>query len=170
MKRFVVALILASTSTLSLASNDQCLSQKYDIYIDASLTWYADLVNLTTAKYPELTEVGTWFLDGRKHHFELNRAAVHYYLKQDPSRVAVDKPIESWLQLEQSDIKLLSSRNDDLGAIAKRTFDDRQAENHEKNYELRSAFADLLSQPKQIDVALTKYNKAVAQAAEIKCH
>ncbi|ELP5729638.1 hypothetical protein QTV44_002909 [Vibrio vulnificus] len=170
MKRFVVALMLASTSTFSLAANEQCLAKKYDAYIDASLSWYADLADLTSTKYPELTEVSSWFLEGRKHHFELNRAAVHYYLQHDPSRVAVEKPVESWLQLEQNDIKQLASRSDDLGEIAKRTFNDRQAANHEKNYELRSAFADLLSHPQQIDTALVKYNQAIAKVAEAKCH
>ncbi|AAO11160.1 hypothetical protein D8T51_07650 [Vibrio vulnificus] len=169
MKRFVVALMLASTSSFALAANDQCLAQKYDAYIDASLNWYSDLAELTSSKYPDLTEVSNWFLEGRKHHFELNRAAVHYYLKHDPSRVSVDKPIESWLQLEQSDIKQLASRSDELGEIAQRTFNDRQAANHEKNYELRSAFADLLSHPQQIDTALSRYNKAIAKVDEVKC-
>ncbi len=76
MKRFVVALMLASTSSFTLAANDQCLAQKYDAYIDASLNWYSDLAELTSSKYPDLTEVSNWFLEGRKHHFELNRAAV----------------------------------------------------------------------------------------------
>lgn len=170
MKRFVVALMLASTSSVALAADSQCLAQKYDAYIDASLNWYSDLAQLTTQQYPELQDVSGWFLEGRQHHFELNRAAVHYYLKHDASRVATDKSIENWLQLEQSDIKQLASRSDELGEIAKRTFEDRQAANHEKNYELRSAFADLLSHPKKIDAALNRYNDAIAGVSKVKCN
>ncbi|MGR5457221.1 hypothetical protein ACPV5N_25385, partial [Vibrio alfacsensis] len=81
-------------------------------YIDASIQWYDDLVQLTTQQYPELESVGQWFLDGRKNHFELNREAVHYYLKNEPTKVATERSIESWLQLEQQDVKALAQRND----------------------------------------------------------
>lgn len=81
MKRFVVAALLATSSTFTFAADQQCLSNKYDGYVDASLQWYQDLVDLTVAQYPDLDEVSQWFLDGRKHHFELNREAVHYFLK-----------------------------------------------------------------------------------------
>ncbi|MGF1755064.1 hypothetical protein L4C33_15895, partial [Vibrio makurazakiensis] len=169
MKRLCVALLLASTSTVSLAADNQCLSGKYDMYIDASLNWYADLAELTSSQYPDLTEVSGWFLEGRKHHFELNRAAVHYYLDNDASKVATEQPIEAWLQLEQKDVKQLSTRDDELGKIAKTTFDDRQSTPHEKNYELRSAFAELLSHPKQIDTALQRYNKAIKDLEATQC-
>lgn len=169
MKRLCVALLLASTSTFSLAADNQCLSGKYDAYIDASLNWYSDLVQLTSNQYPELTEVSNWFLEGRKHHFELNRAAVRYYLDKDSSKVATEQPIEAWLQLEQHDIKQLATRDDELGKIAKTTFDDRQSTPHEKNYELRSAFAELLSHPKQIDTALQRYNKAIKGIEATQC-
>ena len=104
MKRLCVALLLASTSTFSFAAESNnwkptsVLLKKYDAYIDASLNWYADLAELTSEQYPELTEVSEWFLEGRKHHFELNRAAVHYYLVNDSSKVATEQPVEGWLQ------------------------------------------------------------------------
>ncbi|EVT78796.1 hypothetical protein D032_2889 [Vibrio parahaemolyticus V14/01] len=110
-----------------------------------------------------------YILDGRKHHFELNREAVHYFLKNDPSRVATEQPIEAWLKLEQHDVKQLASRSDDLGEAAKKTFSDRQSTNHPKNYELRSAFADLLSHPQQIDTALNKYNQSIEKLEKQKC-
>ncbi|MEZ8814721.1 hypothetical protein AB6E02_04665 [Vibrio cyclitrophicus] len=174
MKRLCVALLLASTSTFSFAADsmsetNQCQAKKYDAYIDASLNWYADLAALTSEQYPELTEVSEWFLEGRKHHFELNRAAVNYYLVNDSSKVATEQPVEGWLQLEQHDIKTLSTRNDELGQIAKTTFDDRQSTPHAQNYELRSAFAELLSHPKQIDTALQRYNQSIAKLEAIKC-
>lgn len=174
MKRLCVALLLASTSTFSFAAesltgNQQCLAEKYDAYIDASLNWYADLADLTSEQYPELEEVSQWFLEGRKHHFELNRAAVRYYLVNDSSKVATEQSIEGWLKLEQHDIKALSQRDDELGKIAKTTFDDRQSKPHDQNYELRSAFAELLSHPKQIDTALQRYNQSIAKVENTQC-
>ncbi|HCG6062460.1 TPA: hypothetical protein NJ098_001050 [Vibrio parahaemolyticus] len=169
MKRFVVAALLATSSTFTFAADQQCLANKYDGYVDASLQWYQDLVDLTVSQYPDLKEVSQWFLDGRKHHFELNREAVHYFLKNDPSRVATEQPIEAWLKLEQHDVKQLASRSDDLGEAAKNTFSDRQSTNHPKNYELRSAFADLLSHPQQIDSALNKYNQSIEKLEKQKC-
>lgn len=172
MKKLAIALIFALSSGSVLADNttkNQCLIKKYDAYIDASLTWYQDLVNITTETHPDLKEVGDWFLQGRTHHFELNRAAVSYYLVNDPSKVDLDSSVESWLKLEQSEIKKLSQRGDELGEIAKATFNDRQSAPNEKNYDLRSAFADLLSHPNNINPALNKYNQAVAAANSIEC-
>ncbi|TFH93533.1 hypothetical protein [Vibrio ouci] len=169
MKRMLVALLLGTTSTFAAAADNACLAKKYDAYIDASLHWYEDLASLTSEQYPELTEVSDWFLEGRKHHFELNRAAVHYYLTEDQTKVATEQPVEAWLQLEQKDIKVLASRSDELGQLAKVTFGDRQAKPHEKNYELRSAFADLLSHPTKIDSALQRYNSSIKQLESIKC-
>lgn len=169
MKRMLVALLLGTTSTFAAAADNTCLAKKYDAYIDASLHWYEDLASLTSEQYPDLKEVSDWFLEGRKHHFELNRAALHYYLTQDQTKVATAQPVEAWLQLEQKDIKVLASRNDELGQLAKVTFGDRQAKPHEKNYELRSAFADLLSHPTKIDAALKRYNSSIKQLESIKC-
>lgn len=174
MKRLCIALLLASTTTCSFAADsmseiNQCQAKKYDAYINASLNWYSDLTALTSEQYPELTEVSEWFLEGRKHHFELNRAAVNYYLVNDSSKVATAQSVEGWLQLEQHDIKTLAMRNDELGQIAKSTFDDRQSTAHAQNYELRSAFAELLSHPKQIDTALQRYNQSIAKLETITC-
>ncbi len=169
MKRTLVAMLLAATSTFASAADNACLAKKYDAYIDASLHWYEDLATLTSEQYPDLTEVSQWFLKGRKNHFELNRTAVHYYLENDPLKVATNQPVEAWLQLEQKDIKVLASRSDELGQVAKVTFEDRQAKPHEKNYQLRSAFADLLSHPTKIDSALKRYNASIKQLEAIQC-
>jgi hypothetical protein len=169
MKRVIVALLLSTSANFTLAADNQCLSEKYDAYVDASLHWYSDLADLTTAQYPELTDVSQWFLQGRQHHFELSRAAVHYYLSNDPSKVTTSQPIEAWLKLEQHDIKVLASRSDELGHIAKITYQDRQANPNEKNYELRSALAELLSHPKQIEAALNKYNDAISAIEKTTC-
>ncbi|KHA61389.1 hypothetical protein NL53_07055 [Vibrio variabilis] len=169
MKRLIVALALSASSSLAVAADNACLSKKYDAYIDASLHWYEDLSKLTAEQYPDLTEVSEWFLNGRVNHFELNRAAVHYYLDNDATKVATAQPVEGWLQLEQKDIKVLASRSDELGQLAKTTFADRQAKPHEKNYKLRSAFADLLSHPTKIDSALQRYNAAIKELESINC-
>ncbi|KOO03644.1 hypothetical protein [Vibrio nereis] len=169
MKRLIVALLLGASSTVATAADNTCLSKKYDAYIDASVHWYEDLTKLTSEQYPDLTEVSEWFLEGRKNHFELNRAAVHYYLEHDLTKVATQQPVEAWLQLEQKDIKTLASRSDELGQLAKVTFNDRQAKPHENNYDLRSAFADLLSHPTKIDSALKRYNQAISKLEAISC-
>ncbi|ENM5749017.1 hypothetical protein [Vibrio mimicus] len=168
MKRLSTALLMSVISASAYADNT-CLSQKYDAYIDASLNWYADLTKLTSEQYPDLAEVGQWFLTGRQHHFELNRAAVHYYLQHDPSKVATAQHVESWLKLEQPEIKQLATRDDELGKLASVTFADRQAVPHPKNYELRSALADLLSHPKKIESALNRYNQAIEKVETIEC-
>ncbi len=152
------------------SSQHACLSKKYDTYVDASLQWYQDLVHLTVQQQPKLHDVGDWFLQGRKHHFELNRTAVHYFIRHEPSRVATERSLESWLQLSQADVKQLAERNDELGLAAQRTFHDRQTANHSQNYQLRSAFAELLSHPKKIEGALKVYNRVLQQAQTISCH
>ncbi len=169
MKRLVLTLLLCSATSASFAADIQCQTKKYDAYIDASLNWYQDLINLTSQQFPELNEVGNWFYQGRKHHFELNREAVKFYLVEDSSKVATEQPVEGWLKLEQKDIKTLASRSDNLGKLASESFSDRQSAPHPKNYELRSAFADLLSHPNKIDGALKKYNQAITVAEQISC-
>lgn len=172
MKKTTIAFVLLSLSSSAFASSNkdtQCLINKYDAYIDASLIWYQDLVSITTESNPELKEVGDWFLQGRTHHFELNRAAVDHYLSSNPEKVATDEQVESWLKLTQTDVKSLSQRDDTLGKIAKTTFDDRQAPPNSKNYELRSAFADLLSHPSNIKPALDKYNQSMATTNAVEC-
>lgn len=169
MKRLALTILLSSITSASFAADTQCQSNKYDAYIDASLAWYKDLTNLTAQQYPDLKEVGDWFYQGRENHFELNRAAVHYYLKEDSSKIATEQPVEAWLKLGQKDIKELAGKNDELGQIAAKTFSDRQSTPHAKNYELRSAFADLLSHPSKIETALSKYNQAITLVEETKC-
>ncbi|GAL29485.1 hypothetical protein JCM19239_6577 [Vibrio variabilis] len=106
MKKWLAAAAILSTSFSAMsADSTQCFENKYDAYIDASIQWYEDLVQMTTSEYPELNEVSNWFLEGRKHHFELNREAVRYYLKNEPQKVATEQSIETWLQLEQQDVK-----------------------------------------------------------------
>ncbi len=169
MKRFLFATLLCSTSFLSQAADIQCLSSKYDTYIDASLVWYQDLTRLTTEQHPELKEAGEWFLNGRKNHFELNRAAVQHYLKQDTSRVATTQPVETWLKLEQADVRQLATREDELGKLAATSYADRQSKPHPQNYQLRSAFADLLGNPDGIADILSNYNQAMATTNAINC-
>ncbi|MCL9782743.1 hypothetical protein M9194_15010 [Vibrio sp. S4M6] len=173
MKRLIMTVLLTTVPYFANAANNAantvCLQEKYNDYIDASLAWYTDLTQLTAQEHPELKEVSEWFLQGRQHHFELNRVAVTYYLQNDPNKVATELPVEQWLQLQQKDIKQLASRDDELGQIAKTTYEDRQAVPHKDNYELRSAFADLLSNPQKINDSLQKYNTEITKIELIKC-
>lgn len=171
MKPVIFAALLSCSLLPTAQAQDivDCQIKQYDTYIDASLQWYQDLTQLTVTDYPDLKEVADWFLEGRKHHFELSRAVVHDYLRTEPNKVATNRSIEAWLQLEQTDVKALTKRNDELGKLAKETFHDRQTKPHEKNYELRSAFAELLSHPQKIDTALSKYNAQIEQIEQNSC-
>lgn len=171
MKRCIIATLAALLSSPSFSEDDtDCYAKKYDAYVDASLQWYQDLTQLTTQKYPELAEVSTWFMQGRTNHFELNRTAVHFYLNNEPQKIATEQQVESWLSLEQVEVKALTEREDELGQVARVTYQDRQNAPHAKNYELRSAFADLLSHPTEIQPLLNKYNQSIEQLQNISCN
>ncbi|CAH0526051.1 hypothetical protein [Vibrio hippocampi] len=169
MKKWILASLLSSAALTASAQDTQCLEQKYDAYVDASIVWYQDLTQMITQQQPQLQSVSDWFLNGRKNHFEFNRQAVHYFLKNSPEKVATDSGIESWLRLDQAQIKQLSQRNDLLGKAAALTYSDRQSQPHQDNYQLRSALADLLSHPQQIDTALTRYNTSIADIEATQC-
>ncbi|PSU49521.1 hypothetical protein C9J12_08525 [Photobacterium frigidiphilum] len=170
MKLSAVILSLVLLPTTALASTTSCESDKYHQYVDASLSWYQSLVDLSIKQDESLKEVGDWFLAGRKHHFELNREAVDWYLENDKTKLDLTQSVESWLQLTQQDVKKLSTQQDELGRYAKKAFDDRQSTPHKKNYELRSAFADLLTHPVNIDKPLNAYNEEMTKIAAIECN
>ncbi|AMG31988.1 hypothetical protein AL542_17695 [Grimontia hollisae] len=174
MRRSALFLIAALVPGMSFAKDigqldTLCVSQKYHSYINASITWYENLVDLTIKKNPDLEGVASWFLEGRRNHFMLNQDAFDYYLENDPSKLNFDAPVESWLSLTQEDVKTLSSSNGELADAAKKVFEFRQGKAHEGNYDLRSALASLLSHPKEIDVPLKQYNDAMSKITETSC-
>ncbi|MGF1737750.1 hypothetical protein [Photobacterium satsumensis] len=170
MKLAAFILSTALIPSITFASSTSCESEKYHQYIDASLNWYENLVELAVEKEPNLNEVGQWFLEGRKHHFELNRDAFDWYLANDKDKLALSLPVESWLNLTQQDVKALSEeQGSELGEAAKLAFDDRQSKPHPQNYALRSAFAELLTHPGNIEKPLNAYNEKMAAIAEIEC-
>lgn len=169
MKLPAILLSLALLPSSVLAASTSCESDKYHQYVDASLSWYQSLVELAVKKDQNLEEVGKWFLEGRKHHFELNREAVDWYLENDKQQLDLEQPIEGWLKLTQQDVKNLAQQDNELGRFAKKSFDDRQSKPHPKNYELRSAFADLLTHPGNIDKPLNTYNEKMTAIAAIEC-
>lgn len=169
MKLPAILFSLALLPTSAMASIDNCQSDKYHQYVDASLSWYQSLVELAVKKDQNLEEVGQWFLEGRKHHFELNREAVDWFLEHDKNQLDLSQPVESWLKLTQQDVKRLSMQDNELGEYAKKAFSDRQSKPHPKNYELRSAFADLLTHPGDIDKPLNAYNQKMTAIASIDC-
>ncbi|MBC7003905.1 hypothetical protein BIZ37_15180 [Photobacterium sp. BZF1] len=169
MKLAALVLSAALIPSVTLASSSSCESDKYHQYIDASLNWYENLVELAVEKEPNLKEVGDWFLEGRKHHFELSRDAFDWYLANDKEKLALSLPVESWLNLTQQDVKALSEQDSELGKAAKLAFDDRQSKPHPQNYALRSAFAELLTHPGNIEKPLNAYNEKMAAIAEMEC-
>lgn len=169
MKLATTLLILALTPASAFASVQQCESNKYHQYIEASLEWYKNLVEMTVQKHPDLQEVSAWFLQGRMNHFELNREAFDWYLANDSTHLNLDSPVESWLKLSQDDVKTLASQSTSLGKAAKKAFDDRQSTPHTQNYELRSAFADLLTHPADIKQPLHIYNEKMQKLAATTC-
>ena len=169
MKFTALVLSFALLPTAAFAYTQTCESNKYHQYIDASLEWYQNLVQLTVQKDPDLQEVGDWFMEGRTHHFELKREAVDWYLANDKSHLDLSQSVESWLKLTQQDIKALSAQQGNLGDYAKKVFEDRQSTPHPKNYELRSAFADLLTHPDEIDKPLKAYNRQMIAIAATQC-
>lgn len=170
MKKVLVAIAATLITLPSFASQMTCNADKYSAYIDASIGWYQDLADITVTNYPELEEVSQWFVEQRVNHFQLNNQAVQVFLKEESSKVATNLSVESWLKLTQQDIKSLTERKDSLGDLAKTSFNDRQSTPHPKNYELRSAFADLLSDPKVIEAPLKKYNDAIESLENIECN
>ncbi|CAM4303767.1 hypothetical protein [Vibrio neonatus] len=166
----MLVLLLSAMPAFAFAANTECQIKKYDTYIDASINWYQDLATITSNDKPQLKEVSEWFVDGRKKHFELNREAVHTFLKSEPNKVSTEADVESWLQLTQSDIKALSNRDDKLGQLAKQSFQYRQAQSHPQNYEFRSALADLLSHPNKIEHALNRYNHSIEDVVAMNCN
>ncbi|OOF21602.1 hypothetical protein [Salinivibrio sp. IB872] len=172
MKRYALALLAAVMPAMSQAApvdNADCYTAKYHDYVDASINWYQDLVSLTVSKDESLKDVADWFLRGRENHFKLNAQAFDYYLSNDTAKLSLDAPVESWLQLTQEDVKALSQSSLPPAKLAKEVFEFRQGEAMEGNYALRSALADLLSHPKEIDTALNQYNNQMAAINQRQC-
>ncbi|WP_434360389.1 hypothetical protein NF212_07825 [Parasalinivibrio latis] len=164
-----LALMLALLPLSVFAQNNACLSEKYHGYVDASINWYEDLVKLTVEKDATLEDVSQWFLEGRKNHFEFNKEAFDYYLENDPGRLKLDTSVEGWLNLSQDDIKTLSQTEGPLSEKAAEVFNFRQSTPHARNYDMRSALADILSHPDAIQEALNRYNTAVLDVSNTEC-
>ncbi len=166
-KPLIPVLLLASANAQADAT--QCFSDKYHAYIDASVSWYQELAQLATQHDPALSEVSQWYVEERVNHFTLNKLAVDYYLTNQPSKVNTNLAVESWLQLTQPQVKALTERDDQLGQAAQASFADRQRTPHKQNYELRSALADILSDPNTIQAPLENYNNQLLAAEQISC-
>ncbi|OOE98201.1 hypothetical protein [Salinivibrio sp. IB643] len=172
MKRYALALVAALLPMMSHAApveNADCYSAKYHDYVDASINWYQALVEMTVEKDASLDEVADWFLRGRTNHFNLNAQAFDYYLNNDSAKLNLDAPVESWLMLSQEDVKILSQSSLPPSSLAKDVFAFRQGESMEGNYALRSALADLLSHPKEIDKPLNQYNDQMVSINDRQC-
>ncbi|WP_087016088.1 hypothetical protein [Thaumasiovibrio subtropicus] len=169
MKRMTLAITLALTALTVKAGEKECQSEMYHNYVDASLEWYQDLVSVAVEQDESLTDVAEWFLNGRRTHFLFNRTAVDWYLSNEPEKLQLALSVESWLTLDQAEIRALSESQHALSDDAKAMYELRQAKPHKQNYQLRSAFADLLSHPDKIDGPLKSYNEKMTQLAEMNC-
>lgn len=94
MKLAATLILMSLMPTAALASPNQCESDEYHQYVDASLEWYKNLVELTVQKHPDLKEVSDWFMQGRMNHFELNREAFDWYLANDATHLNLDSSVE----------------------------------------------------------------------------
>ncbi|OBU41979.1 hypothetical protein [Photobacterium damselae] len=169
MKKSFIYACLCITPAMAYSQNDQCYSDKYHQYVEASMAWYHNLVDLSVRQNPNLQEVGDWFIQSRQHHFDLNQSAFNWYLAHDKQKLNLNLPTESWLTLTQQDIKLLSQQENELGKVAQLSFADRQAPPHAQNYQLRSQFAELLTHPEKIAPSLNAYNETIRVIEETKC-
>lgn len=174
MFRFVLPLCLTLMSTPSVASNindynQSCLKEKYQAYIDASVSWYENLINEVVEKHPDLKAVSDWFLEGRYDHFKLKQMVFTNYLSTDPDLLHLNKPVESWLNLTQEDIKSLSLSQSNIKEMAKKVYEFRQGNAQQGNYELRSALADLLKNPQNIEEPLNRYNDKMQVLTDMSC-
>ncbi|UJF16900.1 hypothetical protein L0B53_02865 [Vibrio sp. SS-MA-C1-2] len=159
----------SATESSTLSTKQQCFADKYSQYVDASLTWYQDLVKIAVNHDSNLKQIGDAFYQGRVNHFTLNKEAVAYYLVNQPEKVNTNKSVESWLTLSQSQIKVLSEGDTPLTNLATKEFAYRQESEKNDNYALRTAFNELLTQPTVIQQPLDKYNHAMTEMNKISC-
>ncbi len=164
---FLACLFLLPSSVL--ASDNTCSRQKYDQYVQSSLQWYQTLIDLAVKEDKALEEVGRWFLQARQHHLILNQQALSWYFQHQPQRIPLTLPVESWIALTQTEIKTLSQQSNALTPYAQRVFANRQAKPHPQNYQLRTMFALLLTQPQLMKNPLMTYNEKIKNINKINC-
>ncbi len=169
MKNVCLAIALSLSTFGAYADTQSCHSDIYHDYISASLEWYEDLVSVAIEKDESLKDVAEWFLSGRRTHFLFNQTAVDWYLDNDREQLRLDQSVESWLAFDQEKIRDIANSDHPLALEAKKVYELRQSKPHQQNYELRSAFAELLSHPGNIDEPLTSYNDKMARLSTVEC-
>ena len=171
MRTFSLLFLLSSLLFPIRANADEikCSIQKYNQYIESSLFWYQSLTQLAVQQNSDLKDVAQWFLKGRRHHLALNQQALSWYFQSDQSKIKLNGPVESWIRLTQADIKDLTRHANQLLPYAQRVFHDRQQKPHPQNYQLRTMFASLLTQPQLIRQPLIQYNSNINNINKITC-
>nr|WP_086937644.1 hypothetical protein [Thaumasiovibrio occultus] len=168
----IVGLLLCSSPAFSnvTENNMACYQSAYAEYVDISLDWYQDLLDIAVTNEPEMKDVADWFMAGRETHFGFNQAAFNWYLENEPQHLQLNLPVESWLAVEQAEVRTMAQdAQHPLQAQAQALYALRQGAPHPQNYALRSTFADLLSHPQQIDVPLNNYNQRMDALLNKSC-
>lgn len=166
---FLSLSLLTSFAQAKTELDATCASHLYQGYVDASVAWYKSLVSIAVEAQPELQDVGDWFLEARQAHFQFHGEAFDYFLAQSPERLNFSQSVESWLKLSQHEVKEISESQLPIASKAQSIYQFRQQKNHEKNYALRDAFAQLLSQPQVIQQPLKNYNLAMSELTPASC-
>lgn len=171
MRHSIHILMISLLPTLSYANTtfDQCVSDKYQKYIQASISWYENIISHTVEKHPDLNEVTQLFFDLREKHFLFNQKVFDFYLINQPDQLNLSRSVESWLDISQYDIQQLSLQSSPLSMSAKEIHALRQTSGHRDNYKLRTALADLFSDPNNMKTALDNYNQKITQINQTKC-
>ncbi len=147
----------------------KCIYDKYQDYTQASLSWYKSIAKATVKQDPTLNELTHLFLDNRKKYAVFNLTIFSYYLNNFPEKLDLNAPVESWLNLDQAKLKNILTSNTELTPLAKE-FEALKEKNSDKNnYKLRAAFAELLSRPANMQIALNIYNKQIQAINQSVC-
>lgn len=158
----------SSSLTAPLALK-KCISDKYQHYTQTSINWYESLTQATIEKNPSLREVAHLFLDTRKKYVAFNQAVFSYYLNHSPETLDLSAPVESWLNIDQEQLKNISESNTELTPLAKEIDAFREKNRYKNNYKLRTALAELLSRPANMQAALNTYNQQIKAINQNAC-
>ncbi|MGL5006664.1 MAG: hypothetical protein ACRC53_04625 [Plesiomonas sp.] len=151
------------------AFDQVCFTHKYEQFVQASDAWYATLLNKVTQQNPTLKVASEQFLNERTNYLNRNLSAVKWYLSHEPNKLALDKPVNEWLSLDEESEKTLSNQNSEFARLNTQVFNDRVVKPNPQSYALRSAFAELLTHPENVRIELDNYNRAMKKIEALHC-
>ncbi len=155
---------------LNLPVLKKCIKDKYHHYTQASISWYESLTKAVITKDPKLTEVASLFLNNRKKYAIFNLTVFSYYLNHSPEKLDLSASVESWLNLDQEKLEHSQGLDPALTPLATELHALKEKDRHKNNYKLRTAFAELLSKPANMQAALNTYNLQLQAINQIPCN